>query len=105
MKFLSCRVLIFFVDTDLLNHNPKIKNTINDYAAVQIVSTNKEFFTANEIEEVEKSRQYQELLIFPGTSTFKSYMSNNLIQNYDIYVDDINRANIIYGLSILNIQD
>ena len=41
---------------------------------------------------------------FPGTSTFKSYVINNLIQNCDISVDDINKANIIYGPSIPNIQ-
>ena len=42
--------------------------------------------------------------IFPGALTFKSYESNNLIQNFNNSVDDINRANIIYGASIPIIQ-
>ena len=55
-------------------------------------------------EGLNKSIIYQELLFFPGTSTFKIYVSNNLIQNCDISVDDISIVNIIYGPLVLNIQ-
>ena len=55
-KFAECSNGLYFFDTDSLNHNTKIKNTINDYVAVQTVSTSKEFFTAKKIEGVDKSR-------------------------------------------------
>ena len=42
--------------------------------------------------------------IFPGTSTLKTYLQDNLINNSTVTVEDVNRANIIYGPSIPNIQ-
>jgi len=38
--------------------------------------------------------------LFPGTSTFKSNVTNNLINNGDITVNDINRVFLVYGTSI-----
>jgi hypothetical protein len=34
---------------------------------------------------------------WPSTSDFKSYVSNNCIRNSPVTLDDINRADIIYG--------
>ena len=89
LKFVKCSYGLYFVDTNSLNHKTKIENVINDYVAVQKVSTKKKIFIANKIEGTDKSRQYQELIFSPGTSTFKSYVSKKLIQNYDISVNDI----------------
>ena len=32
-----------------------------------------------------------------GTATFKDYVSNNLVTNCEVIVDDVNRAELIYG--------
>ena len=37
----------------------------------------------------DKARKYQEFLGWTYTSTFVSYMSKNLLTNFDIRVDDI----------------
>ena len=95
---------LFYFDTKTHNNNNKSKESVTQYTIVQTVDSNKQFFTSNEIEGADVSRKYQEILYFPGTSTLKTYLRNNLINNSAVTVDDVNRAEIIYGPSIPNVQ-
>ena len=88
---------LFYFDTK--NHNNKSKESVSHYTIIQTVDSNKQFFTSNEIEGAGVSRKYQDILYFPGTSTLKTYFNNSAIT-----VDDVNRAEILYGPSIPNVQ-
>ena len=94
---------LFYYDMETVTSN-KFKETVKPYSLVQTVESNKQFFTANEIKGADMSRNYQEILFFPGTSTLKTYLQDNLINNSAVTVDDVNRADIIYDPSIPNIQ-
>ena len=88
---------LFYFDTK--NHNNKSKESVSHYTIIQTVDSNKQLFTSNEIEGAGVSRKYQDILYFPGTSTLKTYFNNSTVT-----VDDVNRAEILYGPSIPNVQ-
>ena len=94
-KFRECSSGLYYYDTDSINNKDKTKETVINYTVLQTVANNKEYFTNTEIEGTDKSRDYQELIFSLGTSNFKGYIRNNLIQNCDICVDDVNRSDII----------
>ena len=50
-----------------------------------------------DINVADRERRYQVLLGWTETSSFKTYVNNNLILNCNITVNDINRAEHIYG--------
>ena len=80
---------LYFVDTSKSVETSKTK-------CLSTVSDNKEYFSQQEIKGADVSRQVQEYLFFPSSNTLKTYVNQNLITNYKINVDDINRAEIVY---------
>ena len=81
-------------------------NNINDEVTVypttllNNVAENCKFYTHKEIEGAKKARKLQQVLGWPGTSTFKSYLNNNLITNSEVTADDVSRAEHIFGVPI-----
>ena len=81
-------------------------NNINDEVIVypttllNTVAENCKFYTRKEIEGAKKARKLQQVLGWPGTSTFKSYLNNNLITNSEVTADDVSRAEHIFGVPI-----
>ena len=67
----------------------KYKTLVNDYLMLQTMKDNKVFLTRQDFVAADKSRCYLALLWWPFTSTFISYVSNNLMMNCDITVDGI----------------
>ena len=86
---------LYFYDTNLDLH--KTKPLLANYSLLQTVTDNKSYFTRQEIKGADTSRKLQEYLHFPGTTTYKNYVSSNLLNNCPITTDDVSRAEAIYG--------
>ena len=65
---------------------------------INSVDNNKQQYSKKEINRAVKARQMHQLLGWPSTQHFKSYVKNNMLKNCDVTVDDINRAEKIYGV-------
>ena len=99
LKFKQCDEGLYYLDTNradlhIFNHS---SNELAPYSLLQTVSSNKEFLSKNEIEGAENARREQEIIGWPSTSYYKTYISNNLLNNSATTVDDINRAISIHG--------
>jgi hypothetical protein len=93
-RFQECDDGLYFYDTANCNTN---KSDVTNYSFLETVDENSKFFSANEIKGALHARQTQQEMNWPSTSDFKYYISNNCIQNSPVTIDDINRAEIIYG--------
>ena len=93
MKFTRCSSGLYFYDTrgsdTILPRLP--------YSLLTTVRANKEFFSPREIERADKARLLQSQLAWPSTSDFKTYVRDNLLLNCPITIEDISRAEAIYG--------
>ena len=97
-QFSECRDGLYYYDTaQNLNEENKSKAAITHYSNLSTVNANKEFFTSNEIKGVNDAREMQQLIGQPSTTTFKKIIQKNLVCNSKVTVDDINRAELIYG--------
>ena len=79
------------------NQTDKSKDTVMDYSFLQTVESNKQYFTSAEIQGANNARSLQQMIGWPSASHFKSIVKKQLLQNCNVTVDDINRADIIYG--------
>jgi hypothetical protein len=93
-KFQECANGLYFFDTA---SSVKSKSEITPYSFLETVKDNKQFFTSQEIKGAEKARSIQQEIGWPSTSTFKRIIGQNLIENSGLTIDDINRAELIFG--------
>jgi hypothetical protein len=93
-KFEECANGLYYYDTV---GGIKSKNEIIPYSFLETVQANKEYFTRQEIKGAEKARLIQQEIGWPSSSTFKTIIGKNLISNSGITIDDINRAEAIFG--------
>ena len=77
-----------------------LNNSVSAYTFFSTVASNKEFFSRLEIEGADRARVLQGRLGWPSDQLFKEAIRDNLVMNADITVDDINRAEAIYGKSV-----
>ena len=91
LYFKSCASGLYYLDSTSININLSLTNT-NDISFLSTVSANKQFWTKKEIQGANNARKLQELLSWPSTSTLKSHISNNLISDTNITLDNINQA-------------
>ena len=101
-KFLQCRDGLYYLDTaradlHIFNYSKQALQDYSNYSMLQTVSTNREFLTKKEIEGAESARREQELIGWPSTSTYKTYVTNNLLNNSNVSIDDVVRAIQIHG--------
>ena len=75
----------------------KLIGAVTPYSFLSTVESNKQYYTRQEIKGAEDARKQQEQLGWPSTSKFKRIIKNNLINNSPITIDDINRAEMIFG--------
>ena len=75
------------------------KHLVSNYSFLSIVVSNKQYFTRREIEQADKARILQAHIGWPATDDFKRLVSDNLLLNCDITVNNISRAVAIYGPS------
>ena len=79
-------------------HNSDKNNAvITPYYLLSTIIKNKEFYTRADIEWADRSRIYQVILGWIEISAFKTYVNNNFLLNCNITVNDIHRADHIYG--------
>ena len=95
-KFKECSEGLYCYDTDDDGVNEAMPLT-QQLAFPQTVQENKRFFTQDEIKGAEEARRIQQLIGWPSTTTFKRIVALNMLRNCPITVDDIVRAEAIYG--------
>ena len=95
LKFEEHAEGLYYYDT--ASSNNVYKSNVSDYSCLQSVHNNKLYYTTQEIKAAEHARKLQEELGWPSTTAYKKIIGNNLVANSNITIDDINRAEIIYG--------
>ena len=117
-KFKECKDGLYYIDMKNLDSN-KNNTPINFYSesshssssnpisllnVIETTNHNKTLYSKQEIRRAEQARHLQQLMGWPGTEAFKRIVRHNLIQNNDITVEDIERAQHIYGTPIALLQ-
>ena len=93
-KFSECDDGLYYYDT---LDSDKVRNDVTSYSLLQSAARNKKYFTNSEIKGAESSRTLQQEIGWPSTGQYKCIVAKNLIRNSGVTVDDINRAEIIFG--------
>jgi hypothetical protein len=79
---------------------PNTKEEINGYSYLQTVADNKKGFTKRQITAADNARELYRKLGRPGAARFLEIVRNNFIINCPITIDDVNRAEHIYGKDV-----
>ena len=77
--------------------NTNTNTDVSSYSLLQTIDDNKQFYTDREIKGAERARLLQEELGWPSDTHFNTILSENLITNSEITIDDAARAKHIYG--------
>ena len=75
----------------------KTKSDVSTYSLLQTVNDNKQFYTASEIKGAETARLQQEELGWPSATFYKHIIKENLLTNTEVTIDDVHRADHIFG--------
>jgi hypothetical protein len=94
LKFTECSEGLYFYDVNNIN---KPKALLTNYSLLETVEDNKSYFSPSEIKGAETARKIQQEIGWPSTAFFKTIIANNHTKNSPITVDDINRAELIFG--------
>ena len=107
MKFKECDNGLYYFDAKDEVELPKdknikeeVKNYSNEVNLLSTVAENKSLFSRREIQGAKNARILQQSLGWPSTTTYKSYVKNNLIRNCGVTIDDIERSLKIYGTPV-----
>ena len=92
-EFLPCSDGLYYFDITSFENN----STFTNYSFLETVANNKAYFTSTEVKKAGDARALQRDIGWPSTAQFKYYISKQLINNSPITVDDINRAEYIFG--------
>ena len=87
---------LYFYDTNSINHS---KSKVNNYGVnlLNTVYNNKLFFTKRQFKNAKTTRHLQQCIGWPSTDAFKTYISQNMINNRKVGMNDIQRGLNIYG--------
>ncbi len=97
-------LFVFDTRNDNIIQQDNTKSTVTNYSFVSTVQQNKSFFTRAQIEKADRARKLQQYIGWPSVVNFKKYISNNLIKNTDVTIEDINRGEFIYGPPVPQLQ-
>ena len=103
LKFEQCAAGLYCMNTGSMVVNNS-KNQLSHYSMLSTVKNNKDSFTRQEIKQADKARMIQHHIGWPRTDNFKKYVEGNQLINCPITVDDINRAEAIYGKPVPLLQ-
>jgi hypothetical protein len=92
-KFSEHQEGLYYMDMDEL----KSKDEISPYCFLESVQDNKSYFSDAEIKGADNARILQQEMGWPSNTAFKNIIKNNLITNTEVTIDDVNRAELIYG--------
>jgi hypothetical protein len=73
---------------------------VTGYSYLQTVADNKKLFTKRQIDAADKSHQLYRMLGRPGADRFMDIIRNNFIINCPVTIDDVARAQRIYGKDV-----
>jgi hypothetical protein len=93
LRFQQCGSGLYYYDTAANAHN----SNVISYSFLSTVRNNKDYFNRQEIEGADKARILQGNIGWPSTKDMQNYIASNLIVNCNVTVDDVNRAEAIYG--------
>jgi hypothetical protein len=85
---------------DKATTTPNTNDEINGYSYLQTVANNKKGFTKRQITAADNARELYRKLGRPGTARFLEIVRNNFIINCPITIDDVTRAEQIYGKDV-----
>ena len=71
---------------------------------MQTVNEDESGFSARQIYDAKRARGLYSKVGFPSNKDFKSLIKNNMILNCPVTVNDLDRANTIYGPSIATLK-
>ena len=98
MRFVKCKEGLYYYDvSDPKTHELKLDDFKKGTCLMQTVQGNEAMMTRRELMKARKAREYQDIMGWPKTSVFRSYIENSDVDNIDITVDDIDRATFLWG--------
>ena len=103
LKFKECSSGLYYYNSANPHEHEFVVDKLNytlPYSFLQTTNSNKEFLTPAEIQGADLARRTQGLIGWPSTESYKNIVKLNLLDNSPITVDDINRAEQIYGPAI-----
>ena len=86
---------LYFFDTS--NPGNHIKSSSNHYSFLSTVAENKQIFTRSQIAGADTARKLQAILGWPSVQDYRKYVAYNHIKNSPVTINDIDRAEHIYG--------
>ena len=102
ITFLEAHNGLYYMDTsDPMKH---INVPINGYSFLSTVKSNKTSFTTQQIKGADRACSLQAILGWPSTTDFKSAVASNFIKNSPVTINDIDRAEFIYGPALPTLQ-
>ena len=97
IEFKQCFHGLYYFDmSDHVNTTNSVV-TPYSYSFLSTVAKNKEYFTRREIRGADLARDLQGRIAWPSDDEYKNIVSNNLLTNCTVQVDDISRADHLYG--------
>ena len=98
-QFLPFENGLYYFDTrnEPRSVDDNTNNEVSPYLLLQTVEDNKAFYTQREIKGAENARLQQEALGWPSDDYYKYIIKENLITNTEVTLDDVQRAQHIYG--------
>ena len=92
LVFKQCGSGLYYHDTA-----NQTSSAVIDYSFLSTVAQNKEYFSRAEIEGADQARILQDNISWPSTEDYKHYISSNQLRNCTVTIDDVTRAEAIYG--------
>ena len=74
-----------------------ISKQFTSYSFLQTIEDNKAFYTDLEVKGADAARKQQEEIGWPSDTFYKHIIGNNLLTNTEVTLDDVVRAEYIYG--------
>ena len=99
-KFIGVGNGLYYVDITDLDRHTTTNQALTQYkplSLLNVVNSNKEYFTRREIESADAARLIQGRIGWPRDSEYKRFISGGQIRNCKSTVDDISRGLAIYG--------
>ena len=87
-----------------VNKNNTTNENVLDYCLISTVGDNEKQFHRREVEAAQKAGKLYRLLGRPSRRTFQNAISNGLIQNCPVTIEDVHRYFDIYGSDVATLQ-
>ena len=103
IKFVECTDGLYYHDTknssNVVNPYPNFvdSNDVHVNLFMNTITNNKLGYNKKQIDRAIKARQLHQELGWPSTQDLKKYIKTNYLKNCKVTVDDVDRAELIYG--------